>query len=108
MKFFVVLLKKSQYRTYKIRHELLDDNYNANNLYKQSDFILVFKSNIGVYYNSKEQILNVLKENETYCGYKHEIEFYQEIRNSFPFICKIFGKTEKKIQLFLNILKVKY
>ena len=87
------IIKKSQYRTLQMHHNMLFRKYNLNNVYEYRNFIrigyLKTSLNIEICYNLKEQILNVLKPES-----KHENEFYQQIDNSFPFICKLLGKTQ--------------
>ena len=56
------IIKKSQYRTLKMRQDLLPNKYNSKNKeYKLDDFFQIQSQGFRLYYNSKDQILNVLK-----------------------------------------------
>ena len=53
------IIKKSQYRTLKMRQELLPNKFNSKNAdYKKDDFIFIDYQGFNLYYNSKDQILN--------------------------------------------------
>ena len=99
-------IKKSQYRTLKMRQELLPMKYNSeNDDYKEDDFFQIQSGNLKLCYNSKDQILNVLKYCKDEKSYKHEIGFYGQIKNTFPFICKIFGIIKRPNELPIIILE---
>lgn len=102
------IIKKSQYRTIKMRHEILPEKYNSKNdqNYELSDFVSIFQSQrFKLYYNSKDQILNVLKSYEDEKKFNHEINFYHQIENTFPFIRKIFGIIKQIYGLPIIILE---
>ena len=55
-------IKKSQYRTFKMFQDLLPNKYNSKNEdYQLDDFFQIQSQGFRLYYNSKDQILNVLK-----------------------------------------------
>ncbi|KAK8897368.1 hypothetical protein M9Y10_015312 [Tritrichomonas musculus] len=100
------IIKKSQYRTIKMSQKLLPNKYNSkNNDYKLDDFILVQSQGFSLYYNSKDQILNVLKFYVDEKRFNHEIDFYHQIENTFPFIRKIFGIINQSRGLPIIILE---
>ena len=99
-------IKKSQYRTILMRHKLLPSKYNSqNNDFKLDDFISIQSQGFYLFYNSKDQILNVLKFYEDEKRFDHEINFYHQIENTFPFIRKIFGIIKQTKGLPIIILE---
>ena len=100
-------IKKSQYRTIKMHQEILPNKFNSNNdnNYKFDDFIEIQSQDFRLYYNSKDQILNVLKFYNNENRFNHEIDFYHQIENTFPFIRKIFGIIKQPRRLSIIILE---
>ena len=100
-------IKKAQYRTIKMRQELLPDKYNSKNdkNYNLDDFISIQSQGFYLYFNSKDQILNVLKFYTDEKRFDHEIGFYHQIENTFPFIRKIFGIIKRPNELPIIILE---
>ena len=85
-------IKKSQYRTINMRQEPLPNKWNSkNDEFKLNDFFFIKFQGFKLYCNSKYQILNILKFYEDEKRFNHEIDFYHQIENTFPFIRKIFG-----------------
>ena len=88
-----------------MRYKLIPGTYNSkNDGCKLNDFIKIRSRSFYLYYNSKDQILNVLKYYEDVKRYIHEIVFYHQIENTFPFIRKIFGIIKRSNDLPMNYI----
>ena len=64
-----------------MRQKLLPNKFNSknDNNYKIDDFVLIQSQGFNLFYNCKDQILNVLKYYDNEKRFKHEIDFYHQI-----------------------------